>query len=142
MIQTSILSLGVMMVLGISVFLGMNAFMEDLSRSYDIESFTDSDDTAAELLDNIEQNTTIDLQKTLTGEQGWVKTTLNIFFRFPATVVGSLATMANAAAKITGLAIGEEGYIATPPWVPTMIATLIGIVVVSTLIYIVIGRKA
>jgi len=142
MTNTSISSLGIMMVVGLSVFLGMNTVLMDMeSARYNVTSFTSANDTARDILSDIEKNTTIDIQDSLTGDQGWLQTTFNIFFRLPSAVVGSLSAMSNSAGKLMGMVAGEEGYIPMPGWITTMLAVVIGIIVITTLVYLVLGRR-
>ena len=130
----------IMMVMGMGVFMGMMTFMGELGQTYDIYEADNSSDDIQEIYENIE-NATTELQGTLTGDDSWLETSWNIVFALPQTAMSTLSTMANSAGKLMTVAMGDESSEVTiPGWIITMMYSLIAIIIVTTLIYLVIGR--
>ena len=137
----NISSLAVMVVLGVSVFLGMFTFMADLETSgYNITTPTESEDDVNTLFEDMNKTAT-DIESTLTGEQAWFQTLYSIFFRLPNTAITSLSTMANSAGKLMSISMGEESSLPIPSWIPSMMLIMIGLIVTFTLIYLILGRR-
>lgn len=133
-------NLMIMMVMGISVFMGMMSFMGEMDDNYGISQPTNSSEDLDTIFDNINSSTT-EIQSTLTGDKSWLETSWSIVFALPQTVMGTLSTMANSAGKLMSVAQGEDMVEMTiPGWVVSMIAILIGIVIITTLVYLILGR--
>ena len=133
-------NLMIMMVMGISVFMGMMTFMGEMDDNYGISQPTNSSEDLDTIFDDINSSTT-SIQRTLTGDKSWLETSWSIVFALPQTVMGTLSTMANSAGKLMSVAQGEDMVEMTiPGWVVSMIAILIGIIIITTLVYLILGR--
>ena len=133
-------NLMIMMVMGISVFMGMMTFMGEMDDNYGISQPTNSSEDLDTIFDDINSSTT-SIQRTLTGDKSWLETSWSIVFALPQTVMGTLSTMANSAGKLMSVAQGEDMVEMTiPGWVVSMIAILIGIIIITTLVYLMLGR--
>lgn len=139
--MTNISSLAMMVVMGVSVFLGMFTFMADLETSgYNITTPTESEEDVNTLFEDMNKTAT-DIESTLTGEQAWFQTLYSIFFRLPNTAISSLSTMANSAGKLMSISMGEESSLPIPTWIPSMLLIMIGLIVTFTLVYLILGRR-
>jgi len=138
----NISGIATVVVIGVSVFLGMYSVMFDLNMAgYNIDLPEGSEDSANQLFEDMNK-TASDIENTLTGEESWLQTAYNIFFTLPSDAVNTLSVIANSAGKLLGIAAGEDMQsVPIPPWVTTMILTMIGLSIAFTLIYIVMGRR-
>lgn len=140
MTNTSISSLAIVVVVGISVFMGMFTFMSDLQSSgYNITVPTESAEDMEELFEQMNKTGT-DIETTLIGEQAWYQTAYSIFFRIPNTIISTLSTIANTASKLASISYGEKSGLPIPSWIPSMLMIMIALIVTFTLIYLVLGR--
>ena len=133
-------NLMIMMVMGISVFMGMMSFMAELDLTYTISEPDNSSEDLEDIFSGINASTS-EIQDTLTGDRGWLETSWNIVFALPQTVMSSLSAMATSAGKLMSVATGEDMMgITVPGWVISMIYLLIAIVIITTVVYLVMGR--
>ena len=133
-------NLMIMMVMGISVFMGMMSFMGELDLTYTISEPDNSSEDLADIFSGINASTT-EIQSTLTGDRGWLETTFTVVFALPQTVMSALSAMASSGGKLISVATGEDMMgITVPGWVIAMIFTLIGIIIITTVVYLVMGR--
>ena len=132
----------VVIILG--VFLASFGFVYDMSldTDYNITIADDTNATAQELIGEL-NDTTNELEESLTGANSWEQTLYSIFFKLPNTVTSGVSTFSNIVAKVVGFAMGaqgEVGGIPAPQWLNLVILTLIGIGVTFAVIRLVLGR--
>ena len=136
---TKISDIMIMAAIGISVFLGMMTFMGELETNYAITLPDNSSDDVEEIFEDMNK-TSVDLQDSLTGNKSWLETSFNIVFRLPQVITGTINTMANSAGKLLGVATGEDMQLPIPGWILGMIFMIMGIIIVTTIFYVIIGR--
>ncbi len=141
--MSQVSSVAFMVVISLAVFLGMFSFMSDLeTKGYNISAtnISGSEDTVNQLVTDM-NDTSVNLQDALTGEQSWTQTAYNIFFALPNTIASTISTITNAGAKMISITTGTDSSIPTPDWVMPIAFLAIGLVIVFGLIYLVTGRN-
>lgn len=140
--DTSASDLMILVVVGIGVFLGLFTFMNEMddSSAYNI-TVPEGTKAHMEELNQDMNDTSGNIQGAFTEEQSWIQTTFSIFFSLPGTVINSISTIANSAYKLSSMAQGADSDIPTPSWVINLIYILVSIVIVTTIVYLALGRR-
>jgi len=131
----------VLTAVGIACFLGMFSLFSDISTntSYNLTTPTGTQETVTQLQEDL-NTTNTNIQKSFTQEEGWEQTAFNIFFTLPRTVISSISTMINIAYKLASTSAGSDSEIPMPSWILPFIYIIIAIIIVTTIVYLAVGR--
>ncbi len=129
----------ILVIISFGVLSAMLTFMGDLSQSYSITVPETLQNETAAYAQRVNQ-TASDIIETTQTEGGWVETAYNIFFKLPASLIGTVTSSLSVTMSFFSVTMGESQLI-TPDWFIIMISIIILVTFAFAALYFISGRR-